>query len=151
MLKEAQRVSKPCFNCSLHNSPCALWHRPLCAALRACSDRLRPCVALNGINVTLCKTNDLFCDRGALTATLRLWSPAAAWKWLCCCCYIVYKEGQSRVCTWLFRWWFTCILSSWVIEWLSHFPFMRKVAIYGERSSPCRIPLPPPEAPRFSL
>lgn len=48
-----------------------------------------------------------------------------------CCCYIVYREGQSRVCTRLFRWWFTYILSSWVIEWLSHFPFMRKVAIYG--------------------
>lgn len=47
------------------------------------------------------------------------------------CCYIVYREGQSRVCTRLFRWWFTYILSSWVIEWLSHFPFMRKVAIYG--------------------
>lgn len=48
-----------------------------------------------------------------------------------CCCYIVYREGQSRVCTWVFRWWFTYILSSWVIEWLSHFPLMRKVAIYG--------------------
>lgn len=48
-----------------------------------------------------------------------------------CCSYIVYREGQSSVCTRLFRWWFTYILSSWVIEWLSHFPFMRKVAIYG--------------------
>lgn len=44
-------------------------------------------------------------------------------------CNIVYGEGQSRVCTWLFRWWFTYILSSWVIEWLSCFPFMRKVPI----------------------
>lgn len=50
---------------------------------------------------------------------------------IACCCNIVYGEGQSRVCTWLFRWWFTYILSSWVIEWLSHFLFMKKVPIYG--------------------
>lgn len=52
-------------------------------------------------------------------------------------CNIVYGEGQSRVCTWLFRWWFTYILSSWVIEWLSRFPFMRKVAICVRAETSC--------------
>lgn len=82
-----------------------------------------------------CKTNDVlfsvwYDNSTLITTPLCFWSLAAAWR-LFCCCYIVYGEGQSRVCTWLFRWWFTYILSSWVIEWLSRFPFMRKVAIYG--------------------
>lgn len=46
-----------------------------------------------------------------------------------CCYYIVYSGGQSCVCTPFFRWWFTYILSSWVIEWLSHFPGMKKVTV----------------------
>lgn len=52
------------------------------------------------------------------------------WTWLSAAA-ILFGEGQSRVCTWVFRWWFTYILSSWVIEWLSHFSFMMtKVGIY---------------------
>lgn len=98
------------------------------------------------------------CWSGYKAALLILFSPAAVKQTLCCghsntlmtvflllitspgveiilcSCFIVYKGGQSPVCTWLFRWWFTYILSSWVTRVAITFPFheeRKKVAIYG--------------------
>lgn len=103
--------------------------------------RLRRCTGWNYSDIESfpSKTNDVLfslwyssaSDSSTLITALRFLITCGWMEMILCCCYIVCREGQSRVCTRLFRWWFTYILSSWVIEWLSHFPFMRKVAIYG--------------------
>lgn len=90
-------------------------------------------VALNGITLILgvfltgCETTDvLFClwyssssDNSTLVTTLCFWSLEGWMEIILCCCYIVYGKGQSRVCTRVFRWWFTYILSSWVTDRIS--------------------------------
>lgn len=85
-------------------------------------------------------TEDTFVRAGHKTNAFWMWyqyttlTTVGFWwlqAWLCSA-LILFGEGQSRVCTRVFRWWFTYILSSWVIEWLSHFSFI-KVGIYCRR------------------
>lgn len=117
-----------------------LWpYVALVIRLRRCSERYF-CSDIESFSLTGCKTSDVFvfslmslCQRQQHFNHHSVLLITRGWmEIILCCCYIVYREGQSRVCTRLFRWWFTYILSSWVIEWLSHFSFLRKVTIYGQ-------------------